>query len=710
MRTCSPAPRAAARKSACAALVALLVGAFSLGAQDVPTFITNTKLVVINVSVKDKAGKPITNLTKDDFQISEDGTPQKLAVFDVQELSGEPLAPLSLADLPGTLEERTAAAGTAVTAPVSRDPKRYQDKRLIAFFFDLTSMQPAEQLRARDAAIQFLRTQITASDLVSIMTFSTKLTVAAEFTDDRESLITALRSIALGDGSDLAGTANTLADEDDDTSTLAGDTEFNIFNTDRKLTALEDAARKLAIYPEKKALIYFSSGVEKTGIENQSQLKATVNAAVRANVSFYPVDARGLTATAPAGDASVASPRGTSVLTGSSQGSLRASFNDSQETLFSLAADTGGKALLDSNDLTQGIRQAVSDIRTYYTLGYYPTNTAEDGRYRRVKVQLVRAALVKDAKLDYRNGYYAGKTWQKFTSTDKERQLEEALTLGDPVSELPLALEVDYFRVAKDRYFVPISVKLPGAVVNLARKGGNQTTDFDFIGQVRDSGGRLVGGVRDQITVKLTDADAEKLTQRHFQYDTGLTLSPGTYQLVFLAREDLTGKMGTFETKFTVPDLNSTKALRISSVILSSQKEAVAAAVGVADKKSEKKLLVIHPLVQDGQKIVPSITRVFRKDQTLYVYFEVYDPDMDPDRKIPNLFAGLELMQGARKAFTSQPVRVNRLATTRPGVAAFEFQVPLTRFQPGEYVAQVNAIDELGKKFAFPRSSMVVLP
>ena len=87
--------------------------------------------------------------------------------------------------------------------------------------------------------------------------------------------------------------------------------EFNIFNTDQKLAALETAARRLAAFPEKKALIYFSSGIPKTGVENQSQLRATVNAAVRSNVAFYPIDATGLAAEAPSGNANVASPRGT---------------------------------------------------------------------------------------------------------------------------------------------------------------------------------------------------------------------------------------------------------------------------------------------------------------------------------------------------------------------------------------------------------------
>ena len=678
-----------------------------LMAQDA-TFTVDTKLVVINVAAKDKAGRPVTDLQKEDFQVIEDGVPQKIAVFDRQDLSSDPLPPLSFTQRPPTIEERSPAPlpGTSVNAQAPRDPKRFQDRRLIGLFFDMTSMQPLEQARAQEAAIKWVQSQMTAADLAGVMTFGSKFRMVQEFTDNRELLIQTLRGLTLGDSSDLQGMAATAPEEGDDSGSFVADqTEFNIFNTDRKLTAPEDAARKLSVYPEKKALIYFSSGVEKTGIENQSQLKATVNAAVRSNVSFYPVDARGLVAESPGGDASAASPRGTGILTGTSQQNRRASFNDSQETLSTLASDTGGKALLDSNDLTLGIRQAQEDIRSYYIIGYYSSNAATDGKYRRVQVKLAGNS---QAKLDYRKGYYASKTFAQFTSADKERQLEEALTLGDPVSELPLALEVDYFRVAKDRYFIPISVKVPGSAIGFSKKGANQTNQLDFIGQVRDSSGHLVGGVRDQITVKLNEANAAQLDRRYMQYDSGLTLASGNYSLTFLAREGLNGKMGTFETKFAVPDLNSGKALRVSSVILSSQREAVSAAVGAAD--NNKKLLANDPLVQDGQKVVPSITRVFRTDQTLYVYFEVYDPSLDPDRKTANVYAAIEFLQSARKAYTSLPVKVTKLATSRPGVAPFSFQIPLNRLQPGEYISQVDVIDELGHKFAFPRNSLVVLP
>ncbi|MEO7141961.1 MAG: VWA domain-containing protein [Bryobacteraceae bacterium] len=686
----------------------ICVSVSTLGAQqaaDAPTFKAESNLVVINVAVKDKSGRPITTLTKNDFKLMEDGKAQTISVFELQKLDSQLLAPLAApAGQPRTLVERTAAAPAA---PSRSGPIRFQDRRLLALFFDFSSMQPPEQARAVDAALKFLETQMTKSDLVEILTFGTQMNVVQDFTDNRDLLMDTVRKFRLGDSSELAALGDTgAAAEGDDTGAFVADeTEFNIFNTDRKLAALEAACRKLSAFTEKKALVYFSSGVEKTGVDNQSQLRATVNAAVRSNVAFYPVDARGLLAAAPAGDASVASPKGTGVFTGSKQQSVRNSYNDSQETLYTLAADTGGKALLDSNDLSLGIQQAQNDINSYYIIGYYSTNPALDGRYRRIKLELISK---QQAKLDYRNGYYAGKEFKNFNGADKERQLEEALDLGDPVTELPLALEVDYFRIAKDKYFVPISVKVPGSVLELAKKGGKSTTQMDFIGQVRDANGKLVGGVRDEIPVKLNEADAAKLTQRQIEYDTGLTLPPGKYTLRFLARENQSGKMGTFETKFTVPDLNmESKTLRMSSVIWSNQREALSAAVGSAGVS--KKLLEHDPLVQDGQKLVPSITRVFRRDQNMYVYFEVYDPVTGNTEKAPAVEADMMLFRGGRKAFESGPVRMNELAPHRLNMVPVQLQLPLEKVQPGEYTCQVNVIDALGRKFAFPRGTFVVL-
>ncbi|HTB11318.1 MAG TPA: VWA domain-containing protein [Bryobacteraceae bacterium] len=690
------------------ALILASVVAMSLSAQ----FTAETRLVIVNLSAKDRSGKPILTLKKEDVEVFEDGVRQEIKVFELQKLDGEALP--SLAETSPskskTIEEKAAKPKPEVKAyvePAKNSVIKYQDRRLLCLLFDMTSMQPPEQLRAQEAAIKFLETQMTTNDLVEIMTFNSNIKVVEEFTADRERLITSLKKLTVGQGSDFADLATTAADEGDDSGSFtADDTEFNIFNTDRKLSALEDASRKLGAFPEKKALIYFSSGVGKTGVENQSQIKATTNAAVRANVSIYSIDARGLVATPPGGDASQASSRGTGMITGTKQAGLKATFQNTQETLTTISEDTGGKAMLDTNDLTMGIQQAQDDINSYYIVGYNPKNSADDGKLRRIEVKLVNKTM--SAKLDFRKAYYANKQFKNFNSTDKERQLEEALTLGDPVSELPLALEVDYFRVAKDRYSFPISVKIPGSAVGLQKKGAKQVADFDFIGQVRDAQNKLVTGVRDNITVKLGEGDAAAIGRRNIQYDTvPLPLPPGTYSLRFLARENQSGKMGTFETKFTIPDLNSEKTLRLSSVIWSNQREAVSSTVGSAD--NNKKLLAAHPLVQDGQKILPSITKVFRKDQTMYVFFEVYDPAMDPDRKVPSLTAEVELISGGRRVFTSAPVRQNKLADKRPGVAQFSFQIPLAKIAAGQYISQVNVIDETGHKFAFPRNEIVLL-
>jgi VWFA-related protein len=696
------------------ALVAMLLLTISpVGMSLFGQFKSETRLVIVDLTVKDKSGRPMTNLTKEDFQVFEDGAKQDVSIFEPQTLSSEPLTPVSFEDnSPKTLETRGAPAPVApakpkpVVAAPAAGVIKFQDKRLLCLFFDMTTMQPPEQLRAQEAAIKFLDSQMTASDLVEIMTYTTGIKIVQEWTADRETLITALKKLTLGEGADLADLAATTADENDDSGGFVPDeTEFNIFNTDRKLSALQDAAMKLSVFPEQKALVYFSSGIPKTGVENESQIKATVNAAVRANVKFYPVDARGLVATPPGGDASQASSRGTGMVSGTKQQSLRNAFNDTQETLVTIASDTGGKAMLDTNDLTMGIRQAQEDMASYYIIGYYSKNTAEDGKFRRIDVRPTSKDL--NAKLDFRKGYYASKVWGKFNAADKERQLEEALTLGDPINDLPLALEVDYFRVARDRYSTVISVKIPGSAVQLEKKGAKQTLEMDYIGQIRDANGKLISGVGDNIKLNINEENAAKILQRHLQYDSVLVLAPGTYSVRFLARENLSGRMGTFEHKFTIPDLNSSKSLRVSSVILSNQKEALSSAIGAAD--TNKRLMATHPLVQDNQKIVPSITRVFRKDQTMYVYFEVYDPTMDTDRKLPNLSAEVDLLSGARKVYASPTVRVSKLGTPRPGVAPFVFQIPLAKLPAGQYISQVNVIDEAGRKFAFPRNEIVLL-
>jgi len=671
---------------------------------------TTTQLVVEDVLIKGKDGKPIPDLKASDFTITEDGKPQEIKIFEFQSLEGDASPPAKPTVVPSNAvaEKSTVKPLTTVEiAPERPGDLKYRNRRLMVMFFDMTSMPIQDQMRAQTAALKYLQTQMKPADLMAIMTFSSDVKVLEDFTDDRDLLAKDIRGLTIGEGQGFE------IDNQDDSASDTGaafqqdDTEFNIFNTDRQLSALENAVKMLGSLNEKKSLIYFASGMQRNGLDNQAQLRSTINAAIRANVSFYPIDARGLVAQAPLGDATKGSPGGQAMYSGSSARAATSNFQNQQETLFTLAVDTGGKALLDNNDLSMGIVQAQQDMTSYYVIGYYSNNAALDGRFRRIKITLNSSSdAARVAKLDYRQGYYAGKQFNKFSESDKERQLAQALTLGDPITDMDLAMELDYFRQGRDRYFVPLAVKIPGSEIELARHGGAQSTRLDFIGEMKDSKGAVVANVRDNIQVKLSGESSQQLAKTTLEYDTGFTLPPGAYTAKFLARENETGKMGTYEIRFVVPDLTSEqKYLPISSVVLSNQRERLDAAVATAEK--DKKILAAHPLIQDGVKLVPSVTRVFRTNQNLYVYLEAYEPAAAATEPV---VANVSFYRGKVKTFETEPLWVTEGLNPKTKAVPLRFSVPLAKLKPGKYTCQVSVLDPAAQKFAFWRAPIVVLP
>ena len=648
---------------------------------DVIRFETSASLVVINVTVRDKSGKPLTALKKEDFRVLEDGKPQTLTVFELQSLAMEKLPTVEVPNFDPKAPKEDV--------PEPAKPN-FSDRRALALFFDFAGMPPVDQIRAREAAIKFLSTQLTAADLVGIYTFSSALKTVVDFTDDRQRLIRAVQSFRSTDLADEpASNANSDDPESANAELAADEAEFNVFNTDRRLGALEDLVNQLAKIPEKKAVIYFASGVSKTGVENQSQLQATVNAAVKGNVSFYPIDTRGLQV-ATGLDASATAPRGSGIFSGKFQSQAKDKFNDQQETLHTLAADTGGKALLDSNDLTVGMVDAQRSVESYYTLAYYSANTAKDGRYRKIKVEL--PSTMKYA-LDYRGGYYADKVWSKLDNSEREKQLADAIALGNPATDLPLAVELLYFRQGRGRQMVPLAIKIPGSKIPLAKKG---STQLDFIAQVKDSRGRIVQSLRDAIKLKLGD-NAGQLASKSLLYDAVLALAPGDYSLKALVRENQSGAMGTFEARFRVPGDPPAPESAVSSLVLGSQREALSAAVGDAGQK--KKFAAMNPLVSNGSKLVPSVTHVFKRSQTLHAFAEVYQAG--------SAAATLAVYQGRKKIYESGPLR-GVAVPNREGVMAINGDLPLRGVPPGEYTCQLNVVDAVGGRFAFRRTALVV--
>jgi VWFA-related protein len=681
----------------------------------VATFSTGTNLVVEEVTVKDKSGKLVEGLKQSDFKISEDGKGQKITVFDFEKLATDPEPPPELT-LTSQLELPPVPKTTiTVSQPGKVDLVTHHNKRLMPFLFDFSSMGVPEQLRAQQGALDFLAKNITADDQVAIFLYTSQIQTKTDFTSDRDILTKIIRNLPIGEMTELAGLADTGGDCSPDTGAafVADETEFNILNTDQKLAAIQDLAKMLKGFPETKQLIYFTGGVSKTGVDNQAQLEASINAAAKANMKIYPIDVTGLTADPPGGAANSAGSRGGGVFNGSTMASQRTSKNAAQETLVTLAKDTGGKTFLDSNDIALGISRAQQDVQSYYTIGYNTTNDLLDGRFRNVKVELTNGMSV---TLDYRKGYYADKDWSKQNSSDKQQRLREAMSAADPVVDLPLAMLVDYFRISPTTYFVPVSVKIPGSVIELAAKKGGagvKTTKFDFIAEIQDGRRQAAASLQESIPVSLEGANAESASVKGFEYNTGFApLDPGKYVIKFVVQEDLTGKIGTVTQNFVIPDLSAeTSGLKMSSIIWSSQKISAAAAVGVADKKVSTKELIASPLVDGDEKIVPNISKAFARSQNMYVTFDVYDAKPDPaDPKARKVKVTMSFFNEKNvEAFVVQPLDATQVTSTRPEAVPVKLMVPLKGLAPGRYICQVNVFDEVGRKFAFTRTPIVIV-
>jgi VWFA-related protein len=655
-----------------------------------------SELVLVNVTVRDKNGNFVQGLKPENFTILEDNKPQKIVSFDVENVDA-----IAASDV---AQVRPLPGATSPPVPENKAPRpaasQYKDRRLIVLFFDLSAMEPDEIDHAVTSAEHYVDTQMAPADLVSIVSLGSSLLVNQDFTTDHALLKKQLQAFSSGSGQGFeeGTTGTTEGTPDTGQPFTADDTEYNIFNTDRRLEALRSVAEKLAYVQQKKSLIYFSSGMDRTGIENQSELRAAVNAAVRSNLAIYTMDMRGLQALVAGGEAQSASLRGVSAYSGQATlNALNSNFT-TQETLVTLASDTGGRAFLDSNDFSKIFKGVQDDTSTYYLLGYHSTNPARDGHYRRIVVK----SSVPGVKIDYRRGYYAPADYQHSTKDDKERQLEEELASELPATDLPLYLGVAYFRMDGNKFFVPISLVVPGSQIPFVRNSDLDKATLDVIGVVLDNEHHPLNRFRD--TVKLSVNTSTEVQKKNVQYDTGMSLLSGKYHLKFVVRENQTGRMGSFEADIEVPDLKA-QPLKMSSVVLASQIQPA--------KKSANP----NPLVHDGSEIIPSITHVFSATQHLLLYYEVYDPAQSAGTGSAaggehkpgiRLLTNVAFFKGKTKAYESSLVELTELNARERKAAVFQLDVPLTSLKPGFYTCQINLIDDAGGHFLFPRLALLI--
>jgi VWFA-related protein len=648
-------------------------------------FRSGTELVTVNVVVRDKSGAVVRGLTQDDFIVTEDDKAQQITSFDFEELDRTDVAPAEPEPAIILPKQAPARAAVAVAAPPPVKVDMH-GRRLIVLFFDLSSMQPEEVTRAVKAAHDYVDQKLSPADLIAVASFSTSLSVDQDFTADRQLIGEAVDSY--GGANSQGFEAGTTGDSDDTADNgnafTADDTEFNIFSTDRRLDALQSLSDQLSGIEQKKSVIYFSSGMSQSGQDNQVELRRTIDRANRANVSIYAADMRGLQAMVPGGDATQGSKRGQSLFSGATVTNQYTATSSSQETLTTMVEDTGGRAFFDSNTFGQVFDKVVNDTSAYYVLGYSSSNAARDGRFRRIKVRMKRT----DLKLEYRSGYYAPRDFAHSTKDDREQQLTDQLTSDLSSTDLAAYISTAYFRVADNRYFVPLSVVVPGYQLPITKATPRDKATVDVLGLVRDEQKRPVGRIRD--TVKLSVEAADDLKKKTVQYETGLELPSGKYHVKVVVRENQDGTFGAYETDIVVPDLKK-DSLKVSSVVVGTQLQEGA-------RKNDR-----NPLVRDGRELVPNVTHVVSAGQHLYFYYEVYDPTAPV-----KVLTSIAFFRGRQRAFETPMVQTTELAGSDKKTAVFQFDLPAASLPPGLYTCQINVVDDAAGSFLFPRMQLLV--
>jgi VWFA-related protein len=649
----------------------------------------NADLVLTNVVVRDsKTGELVKGLKQSDFKIYENGKEQQIDSFDFQ--SVDMATPLNEATVSGL-----AAGPTGNKAVVVAKPEELRNHRLIVMFFDLTSMQPEDLERSVDAAQDFLRTKMQPADLVALVSLGDALNVDQDFTADKNALINEVGIYNGTEGQGFAQGANANSNQVEDTTAYTPDEgEYNDLNTDRELFALRAISKSLERINEKKSLLYFSGGISRDGIENEASLRSAINSAVRADLAIYSVDTRGLQAVGPLGDASTGSLRGSGGYNGAALTNNMNQNFATQEVMATLSSDTGGTAFFDSNDFAPAFAKVQNDTSAYYEIGFHSTNQARDGKYRKLAVKIDRPSV----KLEYRPGYYAPADFQHSGKEDREQELQDQLASDLPATDIAVYMDAMYFRLDENRFYMPVSLVIPGSQVPFVKGGDKDKATLDVIGAVIDDAKRPVGRVRD--TVKLNLDPALQARQKNIQYTTSFNLPAGKYQLKFLVRENQTGRMGSFIADVTLPDMKKTP-LKMSSIVLASMRE--------PSKKQD-------PLVRNGQAYVPNISHVFRQDQHLYLLYEIYDPaheklaDNQPKGAKPgiDLLSSLELIQGSAKVYETPIVQAKSINVEGRDAVSIELDVPLSGLKPGSYVCQLNVVDDAAGSFAFPRFAVLV--
>ena len=638
------------------------------------TFRVEVNYVEIDAIVTDAQGNFVRDLTKDDFEVVEEGKPQDLSV-------------LSMVDIPIERTDAPLYSPTAIEPDVRSNAKEFNGRVFVLVLDDLQT-HFGRSVRVRQAAKLFVERYLGANDIAAIVQTGARKDGAQEFTSNRTLLLKAINTFA---GQKLrSATLDKIDDYYMQRETNPGAAPRDLSEAERAfkarntLSTLRQVADYLAgVRGRRKAVVFFSEGID-YDIDNtignryasdlRDEMLAAIAAATRANVSFYGVDPRGLSGLSDEGIEITAIPNDPTL--GLGYASLSDELRRSQDSLRTISEETGGFAAVNRNDFREAFGRIIQDNSGYYLLGYYSTDTRRDGRFRRVQVRVKRPGLTVRARKGYTAPKGKAQSTTTLANTKTSPALREALDSPIPISGLALSVFAAPFKGTAPNASIAVTIEIEGRGLSFAEQNGLFADDVEISVIAIDRDAKIKDGGRDVVQLKLKPQTRETVSRAGIRISRRLELPPGNFQLRVGVRDGGTGATGSVLYDLAVPDFPK-DPLSMSGILIAS---AVGNQIPTANPDPEFKTVLPAP---------PTTIRDFPRGDTLALFTEVYDNQTKVAHRVA--IKTSVIADDGKVVYTAGDERKSDELQGAKGGYGYSTAIETKGLAPGRYVLRVEA-------------------
>lgn len=652
---------------------------------ETPTFKAQVEYVEVDILATDQAGRPVRDLTKDDLQVFEDGKRQTISSF-------------ARVDIPVERADRPLFQPDPIE-PDTVSNERPFNGRLYVVVLDDLHVNALRSQQVRNAAKQFIQRNLSGNDLMAVIYTGGRSDWNQEFTGNRRLLLAAidrfmgqkLPSATLNKSQEYFRQRDLLGSSDQLNSRTIDDPDDmeRAYKARNTLTTLKNVADWFGgVRGRRKTLLWFSEGIDydisdiirgygQTASQASTlidDIRETVASAQRSNVTIYAVDPRGLTTLGEDTIGVTSLGDQDSPGNGLGLGGLQNELMVAQNSLRTLAEETGGFAAVNTNQFGNAFQRIVEDNSAYYVVAYYPPSNKRDGKFHKIEVKATRPGITVRA----RKGYQAprGKAPAPAKDGKASAELIEALGSPIPVSGLGMRMFAAPFKGTAPNASVLLGVELVGKNLALAQDGKIELTYVAV-----DDKGKQRAGSTDSLTTNLKPDTKARVQQTGFRILNRFDLPPGRYQLRVASRDGVGAIAGSVGYTLEVPDYTKLP-IAMSGIIMTSMSGS--AMLTAKPDEASKTLLPAAPIA----------SRSFPQNDEIALFTEIYDNQDGPGHRV-DITTTVQTDEG-KVLFKAEDERNSSELQGKKGGYGYAVRIPLNDVPPGNYVLQVQAKSRLG--------------